>query len=324
MNKVISIGFNIVLSFTIALFAFNNGNASTTILYTDIKSNSPYFDAVNFLSEKNIASGYENSSFRPEEKINRAEAVKMLILGISSKPELIKQNHATADAEITFTDISPTAWYSEFITKAKNLNIIDGYPDGSFRPENKINLAESIKLLSAGFKIQLTENVVEPPYRDIQLNLWYTPYFQFIKSHLFLGTDKKGSVYPEKEITRGEFADLLYHFMTEDMYSPSDYIFTRATFYGEGDGFDGKRTASGEIFDKNKYTAAHRTLPFGTKIRVYNLENGYSVDVFINDRGPYDYRFELDLSAKAFSGLAPISRGFIKVRFQVLEIPIKN
>ncbi|WP_018349508.1 septal ring lytic transglycosylase RlpA family protein [Longispora albida] len=82
--------------------------------------------------------------------------------------------------------------------------------------------------------------------------------------------------------------------------------------YGNGDGFDGQRTASGEIFNASAMTAAHRTLKFGTQVRVTNPANGKSVIVRINDRGPYSGSRCLDLSAGAFQAIAPASQGVIK------------
>lgn len=71
-----------------------------------------------------------------------------------------------------------------------------------------------------------------------------------------------------------------------------------ASYYA--DKFHGKRTASGVVFDKNKYTAAHKKLPFGTKVKVTNEANGKSVIVEITDRGPFVRSREIDLSKKAF------------------------
>jgi len=68
----------------------------------------------------------------------------------------------------------------------------------------------------------------------------------------------------------------------------------RASWYGPG--FHGRRTASGETFNTNDLTAAHRTLPFGTKVRVVNKKTGKSVVVRINDRGPYAHGRVIDLS----------------------------
>ncbi|MBN2601592.1 MAG: septal ring lytic transglycosylase RlpA family protein, partial [Candidatus Marinimicrobia bacterium] len=72
-------------------------------------------------------------------------------------------------------------------------------------------------------------------------------------------------------------------------------IFT-ASFYGLNDGFDGKKAANGEIFNKNALTAAHKSLPFGTVLKVTYPKTGKSVNVRINDRGPYIPGRDIDLS----------------------------
>jgi rare lipoprotein A len=68
--------------------------------------------------------------------------------------------------------------------------------------------------------------------------------------------------------------------------------------------FNGKRTSSGVKFSNNKYTAAHRKLPFGTHVRVTNEENGKSVVVEVNDRGPFTKGRDIDLSYRAFREIA--------------------
>jgi rare lipoprotein A len=75
-----------------------------------------------------------------------------------------------------------------------------------------------------------------------------------------------------------------------------------ASYYA--DKFHGRRTASGALFDMNKYTAAHKKLPFGTKLRVTNQANGQSVIVEVTDRGPFVKSRDIDLSKKAFMEIA--------------------
>lgn len=86
-----------------------------------------------------------------------------------------------------------------------------------------------------------------------------------------------------------------------------------ASFYGEGDGFHGLTTANGEMFDKSAPTAAHPSLPFGTKLKVVNKATGRSTIVRINDRGPYIGQRIIDLSAGAFTQIAPASQGLADV-----------
>lgn len=84
--------------------------------------------------------------------------------------------------------------------------------------------------------------------------------------------------------------------------------------------FNGRRTASGKKFDNNKYTAAHKKLPFGTKVRVTNEANGKSVIVEINDRGPFSKVREIDLSRRAFMDISSNKNsGVIIVKLEVVE-----
>lgn len=94
-------------------------------------------------------------------------------------------------------------------------------------------------------------------------------------------------------------------------------IKTRVSWYGTH--HQGKRTASGEVFNKNDYTAAHKTLKFGTKIKVTNPSNGKSVVVRVNDRGPFVKSRDLDLSEAAFASIANLQRGVINVEYEILK-----
>ena len=89
-----------------------------------------------------------------------------------------------------------------------------------------------------------------------------------------------------------------------------------ASWYGPG--FYGRTTANGERFSKGTLTAAHRTLPFGTKVRVTNLSNGRSVVVRINDRGPFKYHRVIDLAHGAVSQLQMMQAGEVPVKLEIL------
>jgi rare lipoprotein A len=96
-----------------------------------------------------------------------------------------------------------------------------------------------------------------------------------------------------------------------------DEVVGRASWYGAK--FHGEPTASGETFDMTELTAAHRTLPFGTRVRVTNEANGRSVVVRINDRGPFSGRRIIDLSRRAAELIGIKSKGVAKVKLEVLE-----
>ncbi|MFV3386332.1 septal ring lytic transglycosylase RlpA family protein [Pseudomonas sp. NY15364] len=91
----------------------------------------------------------------------------------------------------------------------------------------------------------------------------------------------------------------------------------KASYYG--DRHHGQRTASGERFDQNALTAAHRTLPFGTRVRVTNLNNERSVVLRINDRGPFVRGRVIDVSRAAATQLDMLRAGVVPVRVEALD-----
>jgi rare lipoprotein A len=93
-----------------------------------------------------------------------------------------------------------------------------------------------------------------------------------------------------------------------------------ASWYG--DPYHGRRTASGEVYDMEKYTAAHRTLAFQTWVRVENLDNARSVDVRITDRGPFVDGRIIDLSKAAARDIDLIRAGTARVKLTVINAPV--
>src|SRR5215470_18049669 len=83
----------------------------------------------------------------------------------------------------------------------------------------------------------------------------------------------------------------------------------------------GRQTASGEIYDMRQLTAAHRTFPFGTRVLITNLDNGRTVEVRINDRGPFVDGRVIDVSRAAAERLGGLGRGLMRVRIRVVGLP---
>jgi rare lipoprotein A len=100
-------------------------------------------------------------------------------------------------------------------------------------------------------------------------------------------------------------------------YYPKKYLYGKASYYGPK--FHGKKTANGEIFDQNKMTAAHKSLPFGTVCKVTNRSNRKSVIVRINDRGPFVKGRILDLSYQAMKMLGGLRSGVINVKIEIIK-----
>ena len=97
----------------------------------------------------------------------------------------------------------------------------------------------------------------------------------------------------------------------------SELIRGIASYYA--DKFHGRKTASGAIYNRNELSAAHRTLPFGSRVRVVNTKNGKEVIVIINDRGPMSSKRVIDLSRAAAEELDMIRDGIVEVELYILD-----
>lgn len=93
--------------------------------------------------------------------------------------------------------------------------------------------------------------------------------------------------------------------------------FGKATYYNNK--YHGKKTASGELYDRDKYTCAHKTLKFGTIVRVTRIDNQLSVEARVNDRGPYSEGFVIDLSYIAAEQIGLVKSGRANVKVEVVE-----
>lgn len=102
-----------------------------------------------------------------------------------------------------------------------------------------------------------------------------------------------------------------------EQYSKSHALVGLASWYGSK--YHGRLTASGEKYNMRAYTAAHKTLPFGTVVRVTNTANDKSVDVKINDRGPFVKGRVIDLSQKSFQKIGHSNQGIVPIKIEIMD-----
>jgi len=336
-TAIVFIGFGLA-------YADTEISADTTV-FTDIDSGHEHYVAIKYLKEKGLIEGYADGSFEPLREINRAEALKMIMGAIGNEnttneelpidakiltdekvpidtkvlPDEKIDTHTTDNEEFSFDDVSESEWYYPYIMEAWENNIVSGYPDGLFHPENVINRAESLKISLLQEGINLPPDIMESPYTDVQLDDWFAPYAQISKERgLILRSRSSEGLYPSQNMNRGEFAELIYRILT----SSEGSNFARTTWYGFEDVNWG--TASGEKFDTNLPTAAHKSLPFGTELLVTNMANGKTVTVTVNDRGPYAKGMDLDLTSSAFEEIASLGAGIIIAEYKILNEDIPN
>ncbi len=167
---------------------------------------------------------------------------------------------------------------------------------------------EKNQWLTTKAALQATLNVAEP-HRKQELRKEIAGVTKALKE--LRTRKKKKSLRPVKlSIRSGEVRNA-------DLPALPNIVSGIASYYAEK--FNGRKTASGAIFSNELLTAAHMTLPFGTRVRVTSLNTGKFVDVTINDRGPYTPGRMIDLSKAAFSAIDSISHGIVPVTMEVLK-----
>lgn len=169
---------------------------TTTSPFTDVGNYTKYKDAVLYLNSIGVVNGYPDGSFKPGDLINRAEFSKILIGAKFGIPT--QENDYQC-----FPDVLAGQWYTGYVCKAKTEGIIDGYPDGSFKPDQNINYVEALKIVSEAY----FDNIpINPDGGD-----WYQKYWQFAKDKGFFLSEWTGSGYmPSTLITREQMSEMIY------------------------------------------------------------------------------------------------------------------
>jgi hypothetical protein len=206
--------------FACALLIFNLtffAGSAFAATFPDVPDNTVNNMAVEFLKLKGIINGYPDGTFQPDKTINRAEALKIVMLAVKilSQSGIATQETASTqqiipDKNINFPDVPSGDWFYEYVKNAYGLEIIEGYPDGKFKPANNINIAESIKIIEMAFGADLPSGLTENPYPDVDKNVWYASNAAFAKTRQIIWPLDDGKLHAERDITRGEFAQIIY------------------------------------------------------------------------------------------------------------------
>jgi V8-like Glu-specific endopeptidase len=193
--------------------AFSNDiTPDTEPAFSDVAKTHPNFNAISTLYTYGVINGYTDGTFKPDGEINRAELIKMIVETDFGTPD-------TSVYKNCFPDVT-TEWYAKYICYAKEQKWVSGYPDGKFKPDNKTNRAEAIKIIvNAYFKglINLPSvdaTKVSMPV-DTPSDAWYYRYLQYALYDNILdlqhATYTDGfKYYAGENITRKEIAEMIY------------------------------------------------------------------------------------------------------------------
>lgn len=198
MNKIIRQTLTgLILLLTLSNIAFAQS-------FSDIETDNPYYLATTYLKTKGIINGYADGTFKPFSEINRAELLKILMESSNIKISTPSSN--------CFKDVPYTAWYAKYVCTAKSQGYVNGYSDGTFKPDQSINKVEAIKMLGEIYQWDLELAKDETIFKDTPENEWYSPYIKYAKMKNILSGS--GETYnPVNYITRGSISESIFRLL---------------------------------------------------------------------------------------------------------------
>ncbi len=178
---------------TLALFL----PSVTTAAFSDVVSSHANFEAITYLNDTGIITGYNDGTYKPDSTINRAEFTKIIMEAISEKN----------DNSNCFPDVKQE-WFAKYVCNAKDKQIIMGYPNGTFQPANNISFVEAAKIISLAFHLDTANQNGE----------WYTSFVKALEEKKAIPVTINGF---DKPITRGEMAEIIYRLQANKTDKPS-------------------------------------------------------------------------------------------------------
>jgi len=170
--------------------------------FSDVDQSHSNFVAIQFLKDKGIITGYADGSFQPAKLVNRAEALKILLEG--NKVQTAVPNVSS------FPDVKLTDWFVKYVETAKTSGIIKGNPDGTYAPSRNVSRAEFLKMLLILNSFIPDKWSGQKMFNDVPKDAWYAPYLNYAGQAGLLTKDDKNNLYPARELTRGDVAEIMY------------------------------------------------------------------------------------------------------------------
>lgn len=190
--------------------------------------------AIESLTDLGIIGGYPDGSFQPNKPISRAEAAKILMGAIkpshlidSTRSDLYSQSLSSP-----FYDVPAEEWFAPYVTLAYQNDVVQGYPDGSFKPGNTINMAEGLKIILEAYGADVSRvRFVDNPLLFVNVDEWFYKYFGYANNHNLINPEK--FYHPAQWMTRGDFAEILHRVKTSRETGEETYVTPQRDFSDE-------------------------------------------------------------------------------------------
>lgn len=180
---------------------------------SDVSMSHPNYNAINSLLNSGVIQGYPDGTIKPNQPINRVEALKLVM----------RSNNMTPYWYIThlyYADIERGSWYEPYVAAATDSGLVQGYNDGHFRPKQYVTSPELLTMLLRSKNIHIdSTSTTAAPYQDVATNAWYAPMMAYAKNRNILPNIPQ--IFPTKALSRGEASEIIYRFIQAESNSMS-------------------------------------------------------------------------------------------------------
>jgi hypothetical protein len=171
--------------------------------FSDVTRAHTNYTAITFLSQNGVIGGYDDGTFKPDNPINRAEVLKIILKGSGIESDEPFGTH--------FPDVNEGDWFAPFVMKARILGFVKGNDvDGTFAPGRQVNLAEFLKMLLTANNIDVSAFDNKSVAPNVPLDAWYANYVNYAVALGIALIDSEGNVDASRPLTRGEVVDMMY------------------------------------------------------------------------------------------------------------------
>jgi hypothetical protein len=192
----------ILMTFLLVPSAF--AVAATGHDFDDVFENDPVNEALDYLHDEGVIEGYSDGTFRPGNFINRAEFVKMIVVGLGLDPNADEYSDC-------FDDVADE-WYARHVCYAKEAGWVQGYGDGNYQPKSNITKVEALAIVQRAFEFDYEDAELSTSFSDVSRSDWFAPYVGFAEENGML-LEISAWLSPHEIISRGQMSEYLYRAM---------------------------------------------------------------------------------------------------------------
>ena len=210
-------------SYGLAVESQTASGIKTVTGFPDVLRAHDSYVAISHLNETGVISGYQDGTFKPDNPINRAEVLKIILKGsgIDSPSDF---------GNVNFPDFKKEDWFAPYVMKAHSLGIVKGNDtDGTFAPARQVNKAEFLKMLLMANNIKTEAlQVTEDVSADVSKDAWFAPYMNYAFQVGIISQNSQGLLEPAKPLTRGEVTGMMYLLILIKSSKDTQFLLHRA------------------------------------------------------------------------------------------------